>query len=413
MSGHGIDGSCRRRHSATLRAPTPAGSSDCTRFSAICISCSVAGGSSTASSQQFFQRRAQVAVVVERFDDGAGQRQVARRQRQHVQLAVQVRVERGLDGHHLHGRKLAVVGLSQPGAGVGVPQVAIVLGIVVGRGALVRVGTVVASGHRQRVGITLGRSRAIGQRVVAFLAFEERVAAQRVAHHLRKVQRRHLQQAHRMLQPRRQALCLPVIGTEFQGLHGRPPLWVLPVMTQLLCRSGRMQTVRYTLRTSVGGTRLCGPVACPRRAIRLSVPRPCGASFFVNRSRDEEIAAKLASEIAAALFDAAPPQAAHRRNRFAIDPGRRQNLRLLTRHGVDAGCDVGHHSIAVAAARAVGADTGPVGAGLPPRQPLRGRARREYAHAARYGARAVDGGRRRVEQACRDRAYPRRIALAR
>ena len=37
-SSSSIAGSCSVRHSATLRAPTPGGSSDCTRFSAICIS---------------------------------------------------------------------------------------------------------------------------------------------------------------------------------------------------------------------------------------------------------------------------------------------------------------------------------------------------------------------------------------
>ena len=41
-----IAGSCSRRHSATLRAPTPAGSSDCTRRSAIASSSASGGGSS-------------------------------------------------------------------------------------------------------------------------------------------------------------------------------------------------------------------------------------------------------------------------------------------------------------------------------------------------------------------------------
>jgi hypothetical protein len=139
-------------------------------------------------------------------------------QRQHVQLAVQVRVQRGLDGHQLHGRELAVLGASQPRAAVGMPQIAVVLDIVVGR----------LGGRGQRVPVVcllqprlvLSGFWPIDTFAFALFRLEEGVAAQGVAHQGGKVQRGHLQQAHRMLQAGGQALSLPMIGTHFQGRHG-------------------------------------------------------------------------------------------------------------------------------------------------------------------------------------------------
>lgn len=58
--GHATAGSCSCRHSATLWASTPGGSSDCNRRSAVCISAGDAGRSMPATS--IVQRHAHLAV---------------------------------------------------------------------------------------------------------------------------------------------------------------------------------------------------------------------------------------------------------------------------------------------------------------------------------------------------------------
>ncbi len=117
-SGQPMAGSCSVRHSCTLRAPTPAGSSDCTRRSAISSSSALGRRVEVGDADQLVERRAQVAVVVERVDDRLREQQVARRQRHQVQLRVQVGGERGLGGDGFqHAPAVAVVGGgARPGA---------------------------------------------------------------------------------------------------------------------------------------------------------------------------------------------------------------------------------------------------------------------------------------------------------
>ena len=58
----------------------------------------------------------------------------------------------------------------------------------------------------------------------AFVAFEEGVLAQLVAHQRGEVQRRHLQQPDGLLQPGRQHGHRPLLGTDLHRFHVTPPL---------------------------------------------------------------------------------------------------------------------------------------------------------------------------------------------
>ncbi len=126
LVGSSMQSSCSCRHSETLRAPTPHGSSDCTRFSAICISAASTAGGMPLRAGELFERRAQVAVVVERLDDRAGERMVAPRQRQDVDLGVQVLAQADVGGDQVERAEVALRALGADARGRLLPAVALV-----------------------------------------------------------------------------------------------------------------------------------------------------------------------------------------------------------------------------------------------------------------------------------------------
>ena len=154
---------------------------------------------------------AQVAVVVERLDDRAGEGMVAPIERQHVDLPVQVLAQADVGGDHVERADIAL--------GVRLAHVRRRLLPVL---ALVR--SVGDRRHRievdaARLAIGAGRTDVdaarVGRRI---LDFEEGIAAHRLLHFLSEVERGELQQSNRVLQPGRDGVLLTLTG--LKGLKG-------------------------------------------------------------------------------------------------------------------------------------------------------------------------------------------------
>ena len=172
--------------------------------------------------EQLGQREAQIAVVVQRADDGLGDRRVARGQREDVQLAQQVVAERILDGVHFEEIDAVVVVAAGDRRAVGMPR-------LLDR-RRVDAGAVVPGGaFRQDVGLRRGgefRLRLVGERhfgdgcrfladdrlAGVFIRFEEGIPAEHLVDFLGEIQRGQLQQAHGTLQPGGKPLLLPLPG---------------------------------------------------------------------------------------------------------------------------------------------------------------------------------------------------------
>ena len=134
-----ISPSCSCRHSATSRAPMPQGSSDWTRFSADQHLRRVDLRRHAAGCRELGERRAQIAVVVERFDDRAGQRVVAWRQGQHIDLGAQERTQADVGGDQVEHADVALGALRAHARGRLLPAVALVRRVgdrLLGRGRL-------------------------------------------------------------------------------------------------------------------------------------------------------------------------------------------------------------------------------------------------------------------------------------
>ncbi len=163
---------------------------------------------------------AQVAVVVQRLDDHLGQHQVAQRQRQHRQLAVQVRGERGGHGHHVERAGLVVVGtLARPEA-VGLPHVAVALAgqVALGRCHGLGGGLLGLAGLLGLGGLLRGEAFVALVVGIAVL-LEERVLAQGVVDLLGELERGELQQPNGVLQAGGQRLRLALFRTEVHRTH--------------------------------------------------------------------------------------------------------------------------------------------------------------------------------------------------
>ena len=197
---------------------------------------------------QLGQRRAQVAIVVERLDDGFGQHGFALRQAQQPQLAAKMHRQRGLDGHRIERRQFALACRPLAGCSISLPEVAVVFAVALVQAAAIGVASaggialaltlvfaiefaiqrqqpVVVEGFGQAriAGPVLARARVAGHfvegAVVDLVGFEKRILAQTVADRRCKVHRRHLQQSNGMLQARRKVLGLPVFGSEIHRCH--------------------------------------------------------------------------------------------------------------------------------------------------------------------------------------------------
>jgi hypothetical protein len=168
----------------------------------------------------FLQVGAQVAVVVQRLDDHLGQHQVAQRQRQHGELAVQVRGERRRDGHHVERAGLVVVGTLARTEAVGLPHVAVAFArqVTLGCGHGLGGGLLGFAGLL-RLGGLLGRHVLVALVVGIAVLFQERVLAQGVVDLLGEFERGELQQAHGVLQAGGQRLCLALFRTEVHRTH--------------------------------------------------------------------------------------------------------------------------------------------------------------------------------------------------
>jgi hypothetical protein len=103
---------CRPRHSARLRAPTPAGSMWCSSLSAMakrCSSSSACSRSSPARPAAPGQAVFEIAVVVERLDQEMQRRAVFFGQAQAERLAVQVVLQRLVGARQVGGLGVALV----------------------------------------------------------------------------------------------------------------------------------------------------------------------------------------------------------------------------------------------------------------------------------------------------------------
>ena len=136
----------------------------------------------------------------------AGQRTVPFRQRQRAQLQMQVRIQRSFGHHEVQCGHIAVVRTARWRHAVGQPQVAVGFGRVIVR-RWRRLARIHLVGFLRSV-VNVCRGHVLWTFPIAFvrgvlvlvLGFKERVAPQHIAHHRAEVQRRHLQQAHRVLQ---------------------------------------------------------------------------------------------------------------------------------------------------------------------------------------------------------------------
>ena len=155
---------------------------------------------------------AQVAVVVERLDDRAGERVVALLERQHVDLAVQVLAQADVGGDHVERADVVVAALLAHARRRLLPVLALVG----------RVGD-----RRRRLEIDAARlavavdgadldAARVGRRV---LDLEEGIAPHRVVHFLGEVERGELQQANRVLQSRRDSVLLPLSRLQGRKTH--------------------------------------------------------------------------------------------------------------------------------------------------------------------------------------------------
>ena len=150
--------------------------------------------------RDLLERGAQVAVVVERFDDRAGEGVVARVERQDVDLGVQVLAQADVGGDQVERAQVALHALGADARRRLLPAVALVRRVA-DRGEQA-VGIAGLQVDRDAVA---GGGRVVVGRV---LDFEKGVAAHRVVDLLREVERGQLQQANRMLQARRDGVLL-------------------------------------------------------------------------------------------------------------------------------------------------------------------------------------------------------------
>ncbi|MCY1229462.1 hypothetical protein D9M72_418260 [compost metagenome] len=167
-----------------------------------------------------FKRRAQVAIVVERFDQEDGQALVARRDLQRRELFHQVLAQRGLGFAQLHRRFFVLVALRAAGKVVQAPVAAAIVVAVAAVAIAVIVTRAVGAGLAIALGLCRGGrrcalqvDRAIGRHAQrAFdpvvLALEQRVFRQRLFDLLLQFQRGELQQPDRLLQLRGQGQML-------------------------------------------------------------------------------------------------------------------------------------------------------------------------------------------------------------
>jgi hypothetical protein len=159
---------------------------------------------------------AQVAVVVQGLHDHLREHEVAQRKRQHGELAVQVRRERGRHRHHVERARLVVVRALARAEAVRLPHVAIAFaGQLALGGTIVSVAALRASRRRRRP----RRAARLGGVFGLGVFLEEGVLAKRVMHLLRELEGGQLQQPHRMLEARRQGLLLALFGAKVQRTH--------------------------------------------------------------------------------------------------------------------------------------------------------------------------------------------------
>ena len=169
-------------------------------------------GGHSVGRHQLVEWRTQIAVVVERFDDGAGERVLARVESQDIDLGMQVLAQADVGGDQVERAQVALRALRANARRRLLPAVALV-GRVAARGEQeVRVG---------RLQVDFDTAGEFGLRSVvrAFLDFEKRVAAHRFLHFLREVERRQLQQSHGVLEARRDGVLLSLGRAQGGEIH--------------------------------------------------------------------------------------------------------------------------------------------------------------------------------------------------
>lgn len=190
--------------------------------------------------EHFVERRAQVAVVVERFDQERDERAIARARLRDAQLRHQMIAQRRRGFVDLHRRQIVVVGCGGGAAEVveiplarvaAVGRIAVVFvdaGGFVALGALIRRSRAV-----RRAGHRLGRGRrgrlrdhravgrdAQGARDPVVVVLEQRVLRDRRCDFLLQFERRQLQQPDRLLKLGREREMLRQAKLE-TGFHGK------------------------------------------------------------------------------------------------------------------------------------------------------------------------------------------------
>ena len=159
---------------------------------------------------QLGQIDAQIAVVVERLDDRFGQHQIAQRQRQHVELAVQMLSQRRLDRHHVHQREVALLAR---GACSNSRRPASSRARASAIGGRARSPQRPRS-QRRRDGVDTRLRRFGGRSASGSSPSRNGFPPERLVHLLCEVERRKLQQPHGLLQAGRQRLLLPALDVD-------------------------------------------------------------------------------------------------------------------------------------------------------------------------------------------------------
>jgi hypothetical protein len=170
------------------------------------------GGRHAARLCELGQFDAQVAVVVERLDDRAGERVVALLERQDVDLAVQVLAQADVGGDHVERADVVVAALLAHARRRLLPVLALV-GRVGDRRVASR--SMPRGSPSPLDGADLDAA-GVGRGV---LDLEERIAPHRVLHFLGEVERGELQQAHRVLQSRRDRVLLSLSRLQGREVH--------------------------------------------------------------------------------------------------------------------------------------------------------------------------------------------------
>ena len=156
---------------------------------------------------------AQVAVVVERLDDRAGERVIALLERQHVDLAVQVLAQADVGGDHVERADVAV---ARPAGARSTTTAASCRARTARRRSAPIASRSMPRGSPSPSAAAMSTSAGVVRRI---LDLEEGIAAHRVVHFLGEIERGELQQPHRVLQARRDGVLLPLARLQGREAH--------------------------------------------------------------------------------------------------------------------------------------------------------------------------------------------------